>query len=107
MTHLGIPRGAGAAKSQAAAPATLADSSAASSEKPSAPKQFAVEKPAEPVVHSFVSEGDVRRAVTRGEKILIGPKTILTPSARDVAGSDDVLVMTTIVPAKPAAPASE
>jgi acetaldehyde dehydrogenase (acetylating) len=106
MTHLGIPRGAGAAKSQSAA-ATSSDAPGGSSDKPAAPKQSVPEKSSEPAVHSFVSEGEVRRAVTRGEKILIGPKTILTPSARDVAGCDDVLVMTTIVPAKPAATTSE
>ena len=32
----------------------------------------------------FVSENDVRRAMTRSEKIFIGRKTILTPSARDL-----------------------
>jgi acetaldehyde dehydrogenase (acetylating) len=101
MTHLGIPRGAGAAKVQGAPAGFSPDTSAAPTDKAAAPK------PSEPAVHSFVSEGDVRRAVTRGEKILIGPKTILTPSARDVAGSDEVLVMTTMVPATSAAAASE
>ncbi len=113
MTHLGIPRGAaagagaGAGKSQSGPAPSSQHSSAASVEKPAAPKLAVPAKPSEPAVHQFVSEGDVRRAVTRGEKILIGPKTILTPSARDVAGSENVLVLTDFVPAKPAATASE
>jgi acetaldehyde dehydrogenase (acetylating) len=32
----------------------------------------------------FVSEDDVRRAIQKGEKIYVGPKTIITPSARDM-----------------------
>jgi hypothetical protein len=98
MTHLGIPRGA-------AAPGSTGPSAPAGKTAP--PKSPAPEKPSGPAVLSFVSEGDVRRAVTRGEKLLIGPKTILTPSARDVAGADGVLVLTDEVPAKPAAAASE
>jgi hypothetical protein len=34
----------------------------------------------------------VRRAMTRGEKIQIGPKTIVTPAARDLAGEHEVFV---------------
>ncbi|HUK31033.1 MAG TPA: aldehyde dehydrogenase family protein [Candidatus Acidoferrum sp.] len=110
MTHLGIPRGAAAAsgqKGEGARAALSPDSSASSAEKTAPPRSAAPVKPSEPAVLQFVSEGDVRRAVTRGEKILIGPKTILTPSARDVAGSEEVLVMTTVVPSKPTASASE
>jgi acetaldehyde dehydrogenase (acetylating) len=40
----------------------------------------------------FVSESDVRRALTRGEKIQIGPKTIVTPAARDLASEHEVFV---------------
>jgi acetaldehyde dehydrogenase (acetylating) len=32
----------------------------------------------------FVSEDDVKRAIQKGEKIYVGPKTIITPSARDI-----------------------
>jgi acetaldehyde dehydrogenase (acetylating) len=42
----------------------------------------------------FVSENDVRRAMTRSEKIFIGPKTILTPSARDLGLEHEVFVET-------------
>jgi len=96
MAHLGIPRGVAVQSPAAAKPA--AGGLAA---KPA-------EKPAAPAVSAFVSEGDVRRAVTRREKILIGPRTILTPSARDVAGSEDVLVVTDLIPqGLPAKSASE
>ncbi len=50
-------------------------------------------------VAEFVDEMDVRLAVTKRQKIYIGPKTIVTPSARDLGGSEDVLVETRLVPA--------
>jgi acetaldehyde dehydrogenase (acetylating) len=50
--------------------------------------------PAPVNVVPFVSENDVRRAMTRSEKIFIGPKTILTPSARDLGSEHDVFVQT-------------
>ncbi len=112
MTHLGIPRGTAATRSskgESAGAASARDSSALPEEKSLPPdaaargKSAVPAKSSEPDVLQFVSEGDVRRAVTRGEKLLIGPKTILTPSARDVAGSEDVLVMTTTNPSKSAA----
>jgi hypothetical protein len=34
----------------------------------------------------------VRGAIRENRKILIGPKTIVTPSARDLAGPSDILV---------------
>jgi len=54
------------------------------------------EPPAKPAVEisPFVSENDVRRAMTRSEKIFIGPKTILTPSARDLGLEHEVFVET-------------
>jgi hypothetical protein len=36
----------------------------------------------------------VRVAVERRDKIFVGPKTIITPSARDLADSHDVFVHT-------------
>jgi hypothetical protein len=60
----------------------------ASASKPEAPA-----KPAIPV-SPFVSENDVRRAMTRSEKIFVGPKTILTPSARDLGLEHEVFVET-------------
>jgi acetaldehyde dehydrogenase (acetylating) len=40
----------------------------------------------------FVCEEDVREAVRTGRKIVIGPRTIVTPSARDLAGSHRVFL---------------
>jgi len=50
-------------------------------------------------VAEFLSENDVRMALTRNLKLYIGPKTILTPSARDLGSEHDVFVLTDIVPA--------
>jgi len=96
MAHLGIARGAAA--SSAAKPSSADPGSASTASKPVANATN---------VSPFVTEGDVRRAVTRGEKIFIGPKTILTPSARDVAGSENVIVLTDYIPPARAASSSE
>ena len=63
--------------------------------------QAAAAKPATPVIEvaEFVSESEVREAMGRGEKIFIGPKTIVTPSARDFASDHDVFVETDLPPA--------
>ncbi len=50
--------------------------------------------PAPPPLADFVCEDDVRRALKESRKIMIGPKTIVTPSARDLAGPHDILVLT-------------
>jgi hypothetical protein len=50
-------------------------------------------------VAEFLSENDVRMALTHNLKLYIGPKTILTPSARDLGGEHDIFVLTDIVPA--------
>lgn len=59
-----------------------------SGKKPEPPAKAAIE------IQSFVSENDVRRAMTRSEKIFIGRKTILTPSARDLGLEHEVFVET-------------
>ena len=41
----------------------------------------------------FVCEEDVRVALREKRKVYIGPKTIVTPSARDLAGPSDILVL--------------
>ena len=83
-------------------PEPAANSSAASPIKPKAeapippaipPKSESPSKPAVEI-SPFVSENDVRRAMTRSEKIFIGPKTILTPSARDLGLEHEVFVET-------------
>jgi acetaldehyde dehydrogenase (acetylating) len=49
--------------------------------------------PPAPAIVDFVCEDDVRQAIRESRKIFIGPKTIVTPSARDLANSNDILVM--------------
>ncbi len=41
---------------------------------------------------AFVCEDDVRAAARRGDRIVIGPRTIVTPAARDAAAASDVFV---------------
>ena len=51
--------------------------------------------PSYPVeIYDFVCENDVCRAIAQSKKIFIGPKTIVTPSARDLALRSDTLVLT-------------
>jgi acetaldehyde dehydrogenase (acetylating) len=90
-----------------ASPAKAQDSAAANASAPrmetrraepasqSSPRPKA-EPPPAPVINVsvFVSENDVRRAMTRNEKIFIGPKTILTPSARDLGVEHEVFIET-------------
>ncbi len=38
----------------------------------------------------FISEDDVKRAIQKGEKIYVGPRTIITPSARDIGDPAEV-----------------
>ena len=49
--------------------------------------------PVDIVCVDFVCEDDVRRAILKEQKIFIGPKTIVTPSARDLASRHDTLVL--------------
>jgi hypothetical protein len=44
-------------------------------------------------VVDFVCENDVRDAIAENRKIFIGPKTIVTPSARETAANGDILVL--------------
>ncbi|MCS6951272.1 MAG: aldehyde dehydrogenase family protein [Bryobacterales bacterium] len=59
---------------------------------PHTPEGTAV-SPAIQVV-DFVCENDVREAIRASRKIHIGPKTIVTPAARELADRHDVLVFT-------------
>ena len=95
MAHLGIQRRGAIASGERNAGSSVASAPKMPESKPAAQSQG---------VRAFVSENDVRRAITRSEKILIGPKTIVTPSARDLAsGHDGVLVMSDAPVAKSAA----
>lgn len=74
-----------AAVTPVSSPAPVAVAKAASPPAPVAMKP-------KPLPVAFVGEEDVRAAVKRKEKILVGPKTIITPLARDLAQEWDVLV---------------
>lgn len=50
-------------------------------------------EPRVPSPVDFVSEEDVRAAVQKGEKIYVGPRTIITPSARDLGEPGEVFVV--------------
>ncbi len=45
-------------------------------------------------IADFVCEEDVRKAIAQSKKIYIGPGSIVTPSARDLALRNDTLVLT-------------
>jgi acetaldehyde dehydrogenase (acetylating) len=45
------------------------------------------------VIADFVCEADVRAALQQSRKIYIGPRTIVTPSARDLGRQHDILVL--------------
>jgi acetaldehyde dehydrogenase (acetylating) len=62
---------------------------------PAPPPPAAPPAPPAPEVQivDFVCENDVRAAVRDSRKIFIGPKTILTPSARDLGERENVLVV--------------
>jgi acetaldehyde dehydrogenase (acetylating) len=79
-----------------AAPATAAPDSPRS-DSPALSSLTPGPRPLTPSIKlaEFVSETDVRNAIHRGEKIFIGPKTIITPSARDLASSHEVFIETT------------
>lgn len=82
LSERGVPRGG--TSPQASAPAVAAS-----------PVRSAVAEPSPQVrVAEFVSEEDVREALSRQEKIYIGPRTIVTPSARDLGLERDVFVET-------------
>lgn len=91
-------------KAMAAAPRLGLNTSAeipAAAKKSEAPPPSAI-PPTPPVkapkqqiqIAEFVSESDVRTAIRRGEKIYLGPKTIITPSARDLANENQIFVVT-------------
>jgi len=57
------------------------------------PPQPTKPEPPLPTIVDFVCEDDVRRAIVKEHKIFIGPKTIVTPAARDLASRHDTLVL--------------
>lgn len=80
----------------APAPAPAAAPSCSCSHQPAEPAPAPAAPAAIPApkieIVGFVCEADVREAIAKKKKIFIGPKTIVTPSARDLAGPDEILV---------------
>jgi hypothetical protein len=70
-------------------------SSGASCAAPGAPTSSTPAQPPAPPVEivDFVCEADVRAAMKDSRKIYIGPKTIVTPAARELASRQDTLVV--------------
>ncbi len=121
FTSRGIPRRGGSQSAIAPASSTSAvavasavpgAASFAPSASPTSPKPApvavalppAVAASAHPLppqieVAEFLSENDIRMALTRNLKLYIGPKTILTPSASDLGREHDIFVITDIIPA--------
>lgn len=107
--HRGGARSGEAASFPAANPAAAAAAGAPTANPPAeATAPSATSMPEEPKtrppmaavqVAEFVSETDVRSALTRNEKIFLGPKTIITPSARDLGETHEIFVRTDITPA--------
>jgi len=65
------------------------------SQPPTPSPQTPATPPAVPEISisGFVCEADVRAAIEGGQKIYIGPKTIVTPSARELGDRFDILVL--------------
>jgi len=55
-----------------------------------APLSSAPSPQVKPKPVDFVCEDDVRRALTKGQKIQVGPRTIITPAARDLGEAREV-----------------
>lgn len=84
------------ASKKPASPAPAAGGPSCAWTPPAAPVES---KPAPPTpkpeirIVNFVCEEDVREAVRKNDKIYIGPKTIVTPSARDLASQHGTLIL--------------
>jgi len=66
----------------------------AAAPEPPNPKPQSTDPPAPDIsIAGFVCEADVRAAIDHGQKIYIGPKSIVTPSARDLGERFDILVL--------------
>jgi acetaldehyde dehydrogenase (acetylating) len=103
------PHGEEASASAPEPPTRAGVSTEGSRAKPEAPRGLAAAASAvsaaaaaaptsEIQVAEFVSEADVRAALDRNAKVFIGPKTIVTPSARDLGSAHDVFVLTDMIP---------
>ena len=79
-------------KVQTAAAVVATSPTPARALEPPAPVLASVSAPA-PAVVDFVCEDDVRIAIRKQIKIYIGPRTIVTPSAKDLGSQYDILVL--------------
>jgi acetaldehyde dehydrogenase (acetylating) len=82
----------GPSAASASAPAAAAGGNPSGARIPS-PASAQTAAPAPPKAVDFVSEDDVRQAIKRGEKIYVGPRTIVTPSARDLGDPVEIFVV--------------
>jgi acyl-CoA reductase-like NAD-dependent aldehyde dehydrogenase len=86
-----------ASKPQAEVAAPAGPSCGCGVKPASDPQPAAVEAPAPPApkveISDFVCEADVRAAIQRNKKIFIGPRSIVTPAARELAGQDETIVL--------------
>jgi acetaldehyde dehydrogenase (acetylating) len=67
--------------------------SAGAGDSPAPPATGGPPAPPAPVIADFVCENDVREAMRASRKIYIGPKTIITPSAREFGDQFGILVL--------------
>jgi acetaldehyde dehydrogenase (acetylating) len=81
-------------------PPAAAAGSCGCASKPAAASTAALPAEAAPAIPApkiqivdFVCEADVRAAIAAKKKIFVGPKTIITPAARDMASGDEIIVM--------------
>ena len=74
-------------------PKPAAIESAATPSAAPKPDQTAAVPAPEIAIVDFVCENDVRDAIARNRKIYIGPRTIVTPSARELAARDEIIVL--------------
>ncbi len=81
-----------AASCQCPLVASPSSQSASSPQAPSPPSPAAAEPP-QVRIADFVCENDVREAIENNRKIFIGPRTIVTPAARELAARGDILVL--------------
>lgn len=74
-------------------PASAPTCGCSTNPKPSQPPETPKEQAPPITVVDFVCESDVRTAIRDSRKIYIGPKTIVTPAARELAAAKDTLVV--------------
>lgn len=79
-----------AVAAQTPAPAQAPEGASPAVESGNPPTPSSASAPPKPKPVEFVCEDDVRRALTKGEKILVGPRTIITPAARDLGDSREI-----------------